>query len=82
MNLINRAKASFEARVIQPNMQKHFENTAHGKKLAQLKNKYAGVLELVYIRVLEALAERIKGSIPFACTKFLIFWKVRVLELL
>ena len=29
---------------------------------------YAGVLELVYITVLEAVAARIKGSTPFACT--------------
>ena len=29
---------------------------------------YAGVLELVYINDLESLAERIKGSTPFACT--------------
>ena len=29
---------------------------------------YAGVLELAYIRVLESLAERIKGSTPFTRT--------------
>ena len=35
-------------------------------------NIYAGVLELAYIRVLEALAERIKGSTPFTRTTMII----------
>ena len=34
MNLIQRAKASLNARIIQPNMQKHFEKTSYGEKLA------------------------------------------------
>ena len=42
MNLLKRAKASFEARVIQPNMQKNFENTSYGKTLSAYKNKYSG----------------------------------------
>lgn len=42
MGFINRAKASLNARVIQPNMQKHFEKTEYGKKLADYKNKYKG----------------------------------------
>ena len=32
----------------------------------------AGVLELAYIRVLESLAERIKGSTPFTRTTMII----------
>lgn len=32
MGIIDRAKASFNARVIQPNMQKHIEKTEYGKK--------------------------------------------------
>ena len=40
MNLFQRAKASLNARVIQPNMQKHFEKTSYGEKLAEYKNKY------------------------------------------
>lgn len=42
MNLINRIKASFEARIIQPNMQKNFEKTSYGKKLAAYKDAYKG----------------------------------------
>ena len=42
MNLIQRAKASLNARIIQPNMQKHFEKTSYGEKLAGYKNKYSG----------------------------------------
>lgn len=42
MGLIERAKASFNARVIQPNMQKNFDKTVYGKKLASFKDKYKG----------------------------------------
>lgn len=42
MGLIERAKASFNARVIQPKMQNNFDKTAYGKKLASYKNKYKG----------------------------------------
>ena len=35
--------------------------------------QYPGVLELVYIAVLEAAAERIKGSTPFAWTISVIY---------
>ncbi len=42
MGIIDRAKASFKARVIQPNMQKHFEKTEYGKKLTSYKGKYTG----------------------------------------
>lgn len=42
MGIIDRAKASFYARVIQPNMQKHFEKTEYGKKLTSYKGKYTG----------------------------------------
>lgn len=42
MGIIDRAKASFNARVIQPNMQKHFEKTEYGKKLTSYKGKYTG----------------------------------------
>lgn len=40
--LFNQIKASFYARVIQPNMQKHFEKTEYGKKLTSYKGKYTG----------------------------------------
>ena len=42
MNIIKKAKASFEARVIQPTMQNNFENTSYGKTLSSYKNKYSG----------------------------------------
>lgn len=42
MAIINRFKASFEARITQPNMQAHFEKTEYGKKIASFKNTYAG----------------------------------------
>ena len=42
MGFIDRAKASLNARVIQPNMQKNFEKTAYGKQLASFKYKYKG----------------------------------------
>ena len=42
MGFIDRAKASLNARVIQPNMQKHFEKTEYGKKLTSYKSKYTG----------------------------------------
>lgn len=42
MSFIEKARASFNARIIQPNMQKHFEKTEYGKKLAEYKNKYNG----------------------------------------
>lgn len=42
MNLVNRIKASIDARIVQPNMQKHFEKTEYGKKLASYKDKYKG----------------------------------------
>lgn len=42
MSLLEKAKASFNARVVQPNMQKHFEMTVYGKKLASYKDKYKG----------------------------------------
>ena len=42
MGLIDRAKASINARIIQPNMQKNFEKTAYGKQIAELKNIHKG----------------------------------------
>lgn len=42
MNFIDRIGASFQARVIQPKMQAHFEKTEYGKKIASFKDMYAG----------------------------------------
>lgn len=42
MNLIKRANASVQARFVQPYMQKHYTGTKDGKKLAALKDAYAG----------------------------------------
>ena len=42
MNIIERASASVQARVIHPWQQGHFEKTKYGKQLAEYKNKYAG----------------------------------------
>lgn len=42
MDFINRAYASIEARHIRPWMQKNFEKTGYGKRIAAYKNMYAG----------------------------------------
>lgn len=42
MNLLQRARASFEARAVQPWSMKHFEKTKYGKELARYKGKYTG----------------------------------------
>ena len=42
MNLIKRGYDSVQARFVQPWMQKNFEKTRDGKRLAALKGKYAG----------------------------------------
>ena len=42
MNIFARASASFRARVLQPEMQKHYEKTIYGKTIAAYKDKYAG----------------------------------------
>lgn len=42
MNLIQHMYLSFQARIIQPKMQKNFEKTKYGKEILQLKNKYTG----------------------------------------
>lgn len=40
--ILERIKASYNARIVQPRIQNHFEKTDYGKQLASLKNKYAG----------------------------------------
>ncbi len=42
MNLFQRASESFQARVVRPRMQKHFEKTKYGKRIARFKGQYAG----------------------------------------
>lgn len=42
MGLIQRTSASLHARIVQPNVQKYFEKTKYGRKLALHKNAYAG----------------------------------------
>lgn len=42
MNLIKRACASVQARFIQPYKQRHYGKTRDGRKLAALRNRYAG----------------------------------------
>ena len=42
MNVLERASASFQARVIWPEMQKHYEKTRYGKAIARYKDKYLG----------------------------------------
>lgn len=42
MSIIQRINASYRARVAQPVMQKRFEKTKYGKKIAQYKNLYDG----------------------------------------
>ena len=42
MNLIKRVRASLQARVVQPWMQKHYQWTKAGRKIAAYKGKYAG----------------------------------------
>lgn len=42
MHIFQRACASIQARYIRPWMQKNFEKTADGKRIAAYKNKYAG----------------------------------------
>ncbi len=42
MSFLERVKSSFNARIVQPNMQKHFEKTEYGKKLASYQDKYKG----------------------------------------
>ncbi len=42
MKLLDRAFASFQARAIQPFLQKHFEQSRYGRRIAQYKNKYRG----------------------------------------
>jgi hypothetical protein len=40
--VFDRIKASFEARLYQPWMEKHFEKTIYGKKLQLLKDRHKG----------------------------------------
>ena len=40
MGVIQRAKASFQARVVYPYTQKHFSKTRYGKQILQFKGKY------------------------------------------
>lgn len=42
MNLIQRIRASFKARVVQPWTMQNFDKTRYGKALAQYKGKYSG----------------------------------------
>lgn len=42
MNLFKRVKLSFQARVVRPYMQNHFEKNKYGKQIFSLKNKYKG----------------------------------------
>ena len=42
MKLIQRANASFRARVVQPWMMRNFKKTKYGKRIAQFQGKYAG----------------------------------------
>lgn len=41
MGMFSRISASYQARIVQPKMQAHFEETKCGKKIAQYKNAYA-----------------------------------------
>lgn len=42
MNIIHRAYASFQARIVQPWTLRHFDKTKYGKALARYKNAYTG----------------------------------------
>ena len=59
MGIIDRAKASFNARVIQPNMQKHFEKTEYGKKLTSYKGNCISSIAKRQISFPSSVAENI-----------------------
>lgn len=42
MNMLSRAAASFQARIVQPKMKKQFEKTKYGRQIAKYKDAYLG----------------------------------------
>lgn len=42
MNLFERISGSWQARIVRPRMEAHFEKTEYGKRIACLRRKYAG----------------------------------------